>query len=101
MENNKHKPIIVKLCSNHDPTGVLSTYEVGELTDWAELDLGTIYLEPLELRLAKVKAGFQIGTRMDVQVKLSGEDLAILKDTKMKISEWEKPVVFPLRQLPS
>ncbi|HEY9729313.1 MAG TPA: hypothetical protein V6D50_22920 [Chroococcales cyanobacterium] len=101
MKNNKRQPIIVKLCSNHDPTGVLSTYEVGDLTDWAQLDLGTIYLEPLELRLAKVKSGFQLGTRMDVQVKLSAEDLAILKNMEMKISEWEKPVVFPLRQLPS
>jgi hypothetical protein len=99
MDNNQPKPVIVKLCSNHDPTGVLTSYEVGDLTDWAELDLGTIYLEPLELRSAKVKISFQIGTRMDVQVKVAAEDLAILKNTEMKISEWEKPVVFPLRQL--
>ena len=99
MENQQKKPIIVDLCSKHDTSDVRVSYEVGDLTDWSELDLGALYLEPLELRSAKVKINFQIGTPLDVNVKFSGEDEALLKNTEMKISDWEKPLVFPLQKL--
>lgn len=98
---NRQKLITVDLCSKHDTSDVRATYEVGGLTEWSKLDLGALYLEPMELRLAKVKINFQIGSPMDVNVKFSSEDEAILKNMEIKISDLEKPVVFPLRKLPS
>lgn len=96
---NKQKLITVDLCSKHDTSDVRVAYEVGELTDWRELDLGALYLEPMELRLAKVKINFQIGTPLDMKVMFSDENEGILKNTEIKISDLEKPVVFPLRKL--
>lgn len=98
MENQR-KPVTVDLCSKHDSSDIRVSYEVGELTDWSELDLGALYLEPIALRIAKVKTNFQLGSPLDVNVQLSDEDLARLKDTPIKISDLEKPVVFPLRKL--
>jgi hypothetical protein len=53
----------------------------------------------MELRLAKVKINFQIGTPLDVKVKFSEESEGFLKNTEIKIADLEKPVVFPLRKL--
>lgn len=99
MENQQKKQITVDLCSKHDTSDIRVSYEVGNLTDWSKLDLGALYLDPLELRSAKVKINFQIGTPLDVNVKFPGEDEVLLKNTEMKISDWEKPLVFPLRKL--
>jgi hypothetical protein len=96
---SRQKPITVELCSKHDSFDVRVSYQVGELTDWFALDLGTLYLEPMDLRLAKVKSSFQLGSPLDVSVKFLEEDIAFLKDMQIKISDLEKPVVFPLQKL--
>jgi hypothetical protein len=95
----KSKQVTVELCSKHDTSDLRVSYEVGDLTDWHTLDLGALYLEPMELRIAKVKINFQVGSPLDMKVKFSKENEGILKNTQIKIGDLETPVVFPLRKL--